>query len=357
PTAYSPVEVGALYAFPASLDGTGVTVAIIELGGGFDPADLATYFAEIGVATPSISAVGVDGGANRPRVDSNADGEVCLDVEVVGALAPGATQVVYFAPNTDRGFYDAISTAVHDTTNRPSIVSISWGGLEAGWTRQASSAMDTLFADAAAMGVTVLAACGDSGASGGASDSLLHAMFPASSPNVVACGGTRLTGTGTTIAAETVWNDLATGNGATGGGISDLFDVPAYQKGANVPPSANPGGRVGRGLPDVAGDADPVTGYRVRVDGQDAVIGGTSAVAPLWAALLARLEQGLGQPLGLVQTRLYALAPAGGAFNDITSGDNGGYSAGPGWDACTGLGSPNGTALLAALKPALTAAR
>jgi kumamolisin len=347
---YSPTDVGALYRFPVGLDGSGVTVGVIELGGGYDPTDLATYFKEIGVAMPKISSVGVDGAANRPRVDPNTDGEVCLDVEVIGALAPGAHQVVYFAPNSDRGFYDVISTAVHDPVNKPSIISISWGGPESSWTVQASSAMDQLFADAAAMGVTVLVASGDSGAPGGVSDGLLHADFPASSPNVVACGGTRLVGSGSTITAETVWNDLATGNGATGGGISDFFAVPAYQKAAGVPVSANPGGRVGRGLPDVAGDADPVTGYHVRVDGSESVIGGTSAVAPLWAALLARCVQSLGAPLGLVQNRLYALPAAAGAFHDIVSGDNAGYSARAGWDACTGLGTPDGTALLAALK-------
>lgn len=348
---YSPVDVGSLYSFPADVDGSGVTVAIIELGGGFDPADLARYFNEIGVPMPSISAVGVDGGSNAPRVDPNADGEVCLDIEVVGALAPGAKQVVYFAPNTDRGFYDVISTAVLDAVNRPSIVSISWGGPESAWTRQAWRAMDTLFGDAAAMGVTVLAASGDSGAANGVLDGLLHATFPASSPSVVACGGTRLVEQGGAISSETVWNDLATGNGATGGGVSDLFDVPAYQSEAGIlPQSANPGGRVGRGIPDVAGDADPVTGYHVRVDGSESVIGGTSAVAPLWSALLARCEQALGRPLGLVQSTLYALPAASGAFHDITVGDNDGYDAGPGWDACTGLGTPNGTALLAALQ-------
>ena len=349
---YSPVDVGALYNFPQAYDGGGVTVGIIELGGGYDPADLGAYFREIGVAMPSITSVGVDGATNRPRVDPGTDGEVCLDSEVVGACAPGARQVVYFAPNTDRGFYDVISTAVHDTVNRPSIVSISWGGPESAWTMQAWSAMDALFADAAAMGVTVLAASGDSGAANGVSDGLLHATFPASSPSVVACGGTRLGAQAKAIASETVWNDLATGNGATGGGISDLFPLPAYQASAHVPPSANAGHHVGRGIPDVAGDADPVTGYHVRVDGRDSVIGGTSAVAPLWAALLARCVQALGTPLGLVQTRLYALPPATGAFHDITTGDNGGYSAGPGWDACTGLGTPDGVALLAALRAA-----
>jgi kumamolisin len=168
--------------------------------------------------------------------------------------------------------------------------------------------------------------------------------FPASSPFVLACGGTRLEAADDEIAREVVWNAAG---GATGGGISDVFAPPQWQSSAGVPPSANPGGRRGRGVPDVAGDADPATGYRVRVDGRDAVFGGTSAVAPLWAALVARINQRLGTPVGFVNPRLYA-APSG-AFNDITSGTNGAYDAAAGWDPCTGLGTPDGAALLDAL--------
>ena len=185
----------------------------------------------------------------------------------------------------------------------------------------------------------------------GAADGLAHADFPASSPFALACGGTRLEPTGKGAQAETVWNDGAEG-GATGGGVSDVFELPAWQKDAHVPKSVNPGHRVGRGLPDVSGNADPETGYEVRVDGQVTVIGGTSAVAPLWAALACRLAQAAGGKLGLLQPVLYAHASAGKpvpGLRDITSGSNGVYTAGPGWDACTGLGVPDGTALLAAL--------
>jgi kumamolisin len=143
-----------------------------------------------------------------------------------------------------------------------------------------------------------------------------------------------------------VWNDGAQG-GAGGGGISALFPVPAYQQGVELPPSANAGVGPGRGVPDVAGNADPQSGYQVLVDGKSLVIGGTSAVAPLWAGLIARLNADLGRPVGFINPQLYAHAAA---CRDIVSGNNGAYEAGPGWDACTGLGSPNGTALLAALK-------
>jgi kumamolisin len=171
--------------------------------------------------------------------------------------------------------------------------------------------------------------------------------FPAASPFVVGCGGTKLTLSGAGIVIEVVWNDLSASEGATGGGVSELFALPSFQQNAKVPQAPN--GFVGRGVPDVAGDADPETGYNVVVDGQQTVIGGTSAVAPLWAGLLALINQSLGANVGYINPLLYS-AKVEPAFHDITSGTNGEYSAGPGWDACTGLGSPNGAALLTALK-------
>jgi kumamolisin len=171
--------------------------------------------------------------------------------------------------------------------------------------------------------------------------------FPASSPYVVACGGTTLELSGETISSEEVWNEQASGEGATGGGVSQLFALPTFQDGAGVP--AAPDGFVGRGVPDVAGDADPDTGYNVVVDGQSLVIGGTSAVAPLWAGLFALINQSLGANVGYVNPQLYT-ATSEATFHDITEGNNGAYSAGPGWDACTGLGSPNGSALSSALR-------
>jgi kumamolisin len=303
-----------------------------------------------------VTTVRVDGGNNTPTGDPNgADAEVLLDLEVAGAIAPGAHLAVYFAPNTDQGFVDAVSTAVHDRQNAPSVISISWGGPESSWTAQAQQALDQAFADAASLGVTVCVACGDNGASDGVDDGSAHVDFPASSPHALACGGTRLESGGGTISTETVWNDA--GHGATGGGVSQTFPLPSWQKDAGVPASINSGGLVGRGVPDVAGDADPATGYQVDVDGQQAIIGGTSAVAPLWASLLALVNQQLGTPVGFLNPLLYSRLAGTDALRDITNGDNGtggspGYSAGTGWDACTGLGSPDGQALLAGLAPA-----
>jgi kumamolisin len=341
-------QVASFYQFPAGSDGTGQTVAIIELGGGYTASDLSTYFSGLGLPVPSVTAVGVDGGSNSPG--QAADGEVELDIEVIGGVAPGAVQVVYFGPNTDQGFIDAISQAVHATPS-PIAVSISWGQSEDQWSAQSRTAMDQAFADAAALGATVTVAAGDNGSSDDPSEQTqVHCDFPASSPNALACGGTKLTGNTSSFAitSEVVWNELASNEGAGGGGISDVFPLPSYQANAGVPASAV-GGGTGRGVPDVAGNADPVTGYLVVVDGQQEPIGGTSAVAPLWAGLIARLAQATGKRLGLLQPMLYAgAAPAAAApgFNDIVTGNNGAYKAGPGWDACTGLGSPNGASLL-----------
>jgi kumamolisin len=348
---YTPPQVAELYDFPASTDGTGHTVAIIELGGGFSAADLDSYFGSLGITTPSVTAVGVDGASNVAGQDpQGADGEVLLDIEVVGSVAPGAAQFVYFAPNTDQGFVDAVTNAVHAEPT-PVAVSISWGGPESSWTAQSISALDQAMADGVALGVTITVAAGDNGSSDGVTDGKPHTDFPASSPHALACGGTSLQADPATgsISSETVWNGGA-GGGATGGGVSGTFALPAWQATAGVP--ANPAGAPGRGVPDVAGNADPATGYQVLIDGQQSVIGGTSAVAPLWAALVVRFAQALGKSLGLIQQSLYAGVQPGRpvpGLRDITSGNNGAYAAGPGWDACTGLGVPEGAALLAIL--------
>ena len=343
-TSFEPPQVAQAYAYPSGIDGTGQTIAILELGGGFAQSDLDSYFSGLGIPTPSVTSVSVDGATNAPTGDPDGpDAEVLLDIEVSGSIAPGAKIVVYFAPNTDQGFLDGITTAIHDTDNNPQILSISWGGPESTWTTQDFTNFDAAFADAGTLGVTVTVAAGDSGSSDGVSDGSAHVDFPASSPHVLACGGTSLKASGATIKSEVVWND-GTSGGATGGGVSAAFPLPTWQQNANVPPSVNAGANVGRGVPDVAGDADPQTGYDILVDGSSGVVGGTSAVAPLWAALVALLNQKSSKPLGFINATLYANPSA---LNDITSGNNGAYSAGPGWDACTGLGSPNGTRLAA----------
>ena len=344
---YTPVQVAEAYQFPAKASGAGQTIGIIELGGGYRTKDLTAYFKTLNQKAPSIAAVSVDGAKNAPSTASGADGEVMLDIEVAAAVAPGAEVAVYFAPNTDQGFIDAITTALHDKKNKPSVISISWGGPESTWTQQSMMALDAVCQSAAALGVTITVAAGDDGSTDGGKGS--NVDFPASSPHVLACGGTKLVFNGSTITSEVVWNELSNKEGATGGGVSTVFPLPSWQANANVPKSSTSAG--GRGVPDVAGDADPTTGYTIRVDGQTTVIGGTSAVAPLWAGLVAVANQQLGTSVGFLQPALYA-AKTAGAFNDILQGNNGAFAAGPGWDACTGLGTPMAEKLIPLLSAA-----
>ncbi len=337
-TSFTPPQVAKAYDYPTG-NGQGQCIALIELGGGYETSDIQTYFNQLGLTPPSVITVPVDGGSNVPGGDpSGADGEVALDIQVAGSIAPGAKIAVYFAPNTNQGFQDAVSAAIQDTSNKPSVISISWGGPESSWDQASLASFDNSLQSAAALGVTITVAAGDSGSSDGVSDGANHVDFPASSPHVLACGGTNLTLSGGARSKETVWNDQAQGGGATGGGVSSAFALPSWQSGANVP--APGGGAGGRGVPDVAGDAAPATGYQILVDGQSAVVGGTSAVAPLWAALIALVNQQTGRNAGFLNPTLY---PGGEAnFYDVTSGSNGSYNAAAGWDPCTGLGSPDG---------------
>ena len=360
-TSYAPNQVADIYQFPAGTTGAGQTIAVIELGGGFSASDLDTYFGGLGIPVPSISAVGVDGASNAPGSDpTGADVEVALDIDVIGAAAPGATQVVYFAPNNgDQGFVDAISDAAQ-ASPAPIAISISWGQSEDSWTTQGLTSMNEVISDAAALGITVCVASGDNGSGDGVKDGQPHVDFPASSPYALGCGGTKLVADPSTgvISSEVVWNETASNEGAGGGGVSDQFALPSWQADAGVPARAGrsaggSGGPSGRGVPDVAGNADPTTGYQIYSDGKAQVVGGTSAVAPLWAALISRLAEATGQRFGLIQPALYAGVTPGAdvpGFRDITSGNNGAYAAGPGWDACSGFGSPDGTVLLTRLK-------
>jgi kumamolisin len=345
---YTPQQIAKLYSFPAvAKPGQGQCIGIVELGGGFRQSDLDTYF---GPSGPQVTAVSVDRGRNAPTGNPGGpDGEVMLDIEVAGAVAPSATIAVYFAPNTNKGFLDSISTAVHDQTRNPSVISISWGSAEdgGGFSQAALNAFDQVFQVAAALGVTIVVAAGDDGSS----DRLPsgdHVDFPASSPRVTACGGTKLVAPDKqTIQSETVWNEPQ--HGATGGGVSRVFAVPTYQKGLSAARTDNTTATLtGRGVPDLAANADPVTGYDVLVDGERFPIGGTSAVAPLMAGLVVLLNQQIGKPVGFWNPLLYAAAGTS-AFRDITSGNNGTYAAAVGWDANTGVGVPVGSALLAVL--------
>ena len=340
-------QVAKAYQFPTDATGKGVAIAIIELGGGYTFPDLKAYFNGLNIPEPKITWESVLGAVNQPG--SEADGEVLLDLEVAGAVAPGASYVVYFAPNTDQGFVEAILAVATDTKNRPQVLSISWGSAEDQWTPQAMKAMNMALEQCAAAGVSVFVAAGDDGAADSDTDGLLHVDFPGSSPFVTSCGGTKLIlDAQGKIKSQTVWSEIAEGEGATGGGVSAFFPRPAFQEELNIPKTKT--GFPGRGVPDITGCADPTTGFWVVVDGQRQAIGGSSAVAPLYAALTALIiEKRGGKSLGLLNTYLYK--EPGSTFYDIRHGENEstiggqGFSAGKGWDAASGLGSVIGTRL------------
>jgi kumamolisin len=359
PSGYYPQAIAALYKFPPG-DGTGETVALIELGGNLGAQDLATYFKAAGLKrAPVVRPVSVSQGVPVPYGnDTLSDGEVMLDIEVVGAMAPGATIVVYFAENTDQGFYQAVSQAVHDPAT--TAVSISWGSPEKDWSTQTMDAWNTLGQGAALLNVPIFIAAGDHGSTDEENtdagfDGQRNVDFPGTcASGVASCGGTNLVGRGTTITSESVWND--NDGWATGGGVSTHFKSPAWQSGLIAEGNSV---LLMRGVPDVAGDADQKTGINIRVNGTDYPSGGggTSAVAPQWAALTAVLSQCLKHKAGFFIPLLYQNQ---NTTNDVTSGNNSvfgvtGYVAKPGWDACTGLGSPNGQKTLALLSGAAVA--
>jgi kumamolisin len=356
-TPFSVPDLVRLYNFPAEFDGTGECVGIIELGGGLRQDDLNAYLLGVGLSIPRVTVVSVDGAVSAPP--GIADAVVSMNVQVVAAAAPGADIAVYFAPNTDQGIANAILTAARDTVNNPSVLCITWGSNESNWADRAIDAMNDALREAAARGITVCCASGDRGPTDGAGDGKPHVDFPATSPYVLACGGTRVSASlnDMRIESETVWNDLEANSGATGGGFSERFPAPDWQRALVADAQAGGGVPPGRAVPDVAMNASPSTGYIVVVGGQTQVLGGTVGSASMWAALVARLNQGLGDRVGWLNPALYRSLGPTGILRDVTEGstrpDSGsalGHDARPGWDPCTGWGTPDGQRLLEALK-------
>jgi kumamolisin len=344
-------QVAKLYDFPQGVDCSDQTIALIELGGGYNQKDLDSYFGAMKQRSPKVVPVTVDGASNSYGDPHGADGEVELDIEIAGSVAEGATIAVYFAPNTEQGFIDAVQAAAHSTQHPPTCISISWGAPEdAGWTAAGRAGMDSALHMAAAMGITVLAASGDNGSNDGVYDGLAHCDFPAADPYVLSCGGTslQLDAKGQ-LKNEVVWNN---GNGwATGGGVSEDFLLPGWQSADEVPRQVD-SGQQGRGVPDIAGNADALRSpYEVVVDGSWMSVGGTSTVAPLYAGLLAVIAASSGTRPGFLSPYLYQLSSQPNLYFDVDSGSNvvqpaPGYSAGKGWDACSGIGRINGNLLL-----------
>ncbi len=354
-TSFTATNVARLYNFPAEFDGSGQCVGILQLGGGLRQADISAYMAALGLTVPKITFVSVDGAANAPGEMS--DIVVAVNVEIIATAAPGADIAVYFAPDTPQGFVDAILAAASDTVNNPSVLCITWGQPESGWAAHDIDTMNDALMKAAARGITVCCAAGDRGPGEGVYDGRAHVAFPASSPYVLACGGTRISASTNRIETEAVWNDQKSGGGCTGGGFSDKFPAPDWQPALFADASGGVALTRGRGVPDVAINASPSSGYQILNDGQATVVGGTTASASMWAALIARLNQGVGGRVGWLNPALYRSLGPTGILRDVTkgstrpeSGSGLGYDARPGWDPCTGWGTPDGQRLLEALK-------
>jgi kumamolisin len=345
-TALTPIQVAAAYNFPTN-DGYGACVGIIEYGGGYTTQNLTSTFSQLGYANPTIVDVLVDGGTNNPG-DSNGAPEVMLDIYCCGGVVPKAKLAIYFgygggdsSPVPGSNWYDPINTAIHDTTNSPSVLSISWGAGELSyWTPTTISATDAILAQAVTMGVTVCVSSGDNGSTWGGTEE--EVLYPASSRYVLGVGGTTLQLSGNSRSSEVAWSD-------SGGGISAYQAIQSWQSGLTT--KAYPSGTVSsltvRGVPDISANADPNTGYQFYwgTGNTYSQYGGTSAAAPLIAGMIARINQLTGKRIGYANTLFYANPSA---FYDITSGENAavistGYSATSGWDAVTGLGVPNGS--------------
>ncbi len=350
---HTPADVAHLYDFPRDSDGGGQTIALIELQmpgstSGYLMSDVMTYFNYLlQMPAPQMKAVGLLGCENRPEVNSAYDSEVAIDYQVAGGAAPGATYMLYFAPWTGLGMMSALVAAVNNEEIPATIISCSFGLSEAYWLLGPMDLylVETALTDAAYLGVTVFGAAGDYGAASEYRDGRAWVDYPASSPLVLGCGGTALFNRDDIVEKEVVWNTTLNFGQATGGGISAVFPLPSWQEGIGVPPSINPGQGTGRGVPDIAGDANPSTGFLLQFDNGTHAWAGTSATAPLMAALFARINGSLGVNLGYITPYLYKIAPGSGAFHDIVEGGNNGYSAHEGWDACSGWGRPIGTKL------------
>lgn len=334
-----PPEITTLYGLSSELDAPGQCVGIIALGGSYDPADLVAAAQGAKRRLPLVVPCPVSGKTNPFGNNEFADQETTLDLQVVATLVPSARIAVYFAENTIASLVDAIRAAVSDDVNRPTVLSISWGSAEKFWVDSDINAVQSAFADASKRGITVVAAAGDYLATAGLLDGEAHVLFPASSPLVLACGGTQLSLDETgAIADEEVWH---VGSVGTGGGISNKFSLPDFQRTASVPGSYKEG-KIGRGVPDVSATASKNPGYRVIYKRESIALDGTSAAAPLWASLIAMANSKRGGSLGTVHSFLYTnsilcrqVSIGNNRLNEI------GYDARPGWNPCTGLGVPN----------------
>ena len=328
---FMPAELASIYNFPAA-NAQQQCLGLLEFGGGVSTSDVTAYFAKVGAPAPTVTVVALDGVSTDPTGDPDSTGEVMLDVDVAGCLAGGAKIAAYFSTFDEKGLVDCLAAVVADSTNDPSVVSISWGWAENQpfnntgvlWSPAAIQHCDESFLAAAQLGITICVSTGDDGAEAQVQDGMAHVNYPATSPYVLAVGGTTLharqNAGGTAQVTETVWND-GPGSG-TGGGVSDITPVPSWQEG-KVPPSINTGSISSAARsPTSRPTRIPATGYLTMSGGKLGIVGGTSASAPLWASLITRINAITGKRTGNFNALLYATLGPNGVLRDITVGNN-----------------------------------
>lgn len=326
------VEIAERYRFPQAT-GRGQTIAILQLRGEFREDDFTQCMRAQSIAAQQPRVKRVDNADLTHEIETVKDLEAALDVQIAAALAPDARIVLYQAPDNERGLIDALRAAIFDQEMSPTIISVSYGWPEPLWTPSALDILNELFAAAALLGITVICSSGDHGAELEI-DGKPHVVAPASVPFAHAAGATQIQSGN----AEVAWEH-------TGGGFSEYFQLPEWQAAAREVAAAlsvTPG----RGVPDVAAQESP--GYLVYLNGTELAAGGTSAIAPMWAALVARLNERLSKPIGFFAPLLYGSNPQ--PMRAIVDGSNGTYNAQAGWNPCTGLGCPDGVALEALLR-------
>ncbi|MCY0881518.1 MAG: S53 family peptidase, partial [Firmicutes bacterium] len=359
---FYPDDIAKAYNFPVGLKGKNVTIGILEFTNGYNIHDLNAFWDRFSLPRPHVEFVSVDGEPNSGGINFW-DLEATLDLEWAGAMAPGAKLVVYEASGgtSDKSFalsvLRALTRAIRDKKHHPDILSFSYGNAESRVPTATIRAWDAIIAQGALMGIPTLVASGDTGAYGlrGPGHKRPHVDAPAACPHAVAVGGTSLVlDRNKKRFSEKGWANIHN-NGASGGGISQAFDVPEYQQYIALPLKKDM--KPGRGVPDVALNADPETGYAVYFQGQEGVVGGTSVSAPVWAAIIALLfEQRANNGkhrMALLHNALYSLKDSEAFYQIVENhndyGDVEGYQCAPGWNAVTGLGVPDVARLLGEL--------
>ncbi len=349
---YLATDIAKAQSFPLKSGGEGQSGSFISLSGGIELADYNKFFADHGLEQPRpLRIVEVDGAKNAPGSPHGGDVENVLDAVQMQSIAPKAKIDMVLGPNSDQGFADVFERSIFPRNGeaQKSVISTSWGLGESKQSAQALNTLSIAFRQATIRGVQIFAGAGDNGAR--YLSTSFQPEFPASDPNITGVGGLKMVlGEDGKAKSVTTWDEGE--NSSTGGGVSKIFRTPWWQRDSNVPNNLDTG-KPGRGVPDISTNAAKATGFPVRVGGENMVIGGTSAGAPLYAGLMLNINSELAaaghNPITPLNPWMYANAKSG-IFQDVTTGSNHGYEAAKGWDPTSGLGWVDGQAMLESMK-------